>query len=101
MDKPNILVIMSDEHDPAVTGCYGDPIVQTPNLDRLAAAGVTFDAWGRHVASHPIFASAFHATNPPYPEQHPRARVHGGPDRHHGLGQIRALSERGAPLRKN
>ncbi|MFT4637262.1 MAG: plastocyanin [Verrucomicrobiales bacterium] len=35
--------------------------------------GVTFDDWGYHVASHPIFASAFHATNPPYPTQHPRA----------------------------
>ncbi|HIG30006.1 MAG TPA: c-type cytochrome [Verrucomicrobiales bacterium] len=35
--------------------------------------GVTFDDWGHHVASHPVFASAFHATNPPYPEQHPRA----------------------------
>ncbi len=35
--------------------------------------GVTFDDWGNHVASHPIFASAFHATNPPYPEQHPVA----------------------------
>ena len=35
--------------------------------------GVTFDDWGNHVASHPIFASAFHATNPPYPEQHPKA----------------------------
>lgn len=35
--------------------------------------GVTFDDWGQHVASHPIYASAFHATNPPYPEQHPRA----------------------------
>ncbi len=33
--------------------------------------GVAFDAWGRHMASHPIFANAFHATNPPYPEQHP------------------------------
>lgn len=44
MNKPNILVIMSDEHDPAVSGCYGDPIAQTPNLDRLAAEGVTFDA---------------------------------------------------------
>jgi azurin len=32
--------------------------------------GVTFTDWGLHVASHPIFASAFHATNPPYPEQH-------------------------------
>lgn len=34
--------------------------------------GVTFDDWGQHVASHPIFASAFHATNPAYPTQHPR-----------------------------
>ena len=34
--------------------------------------GVTFDKWGNHVASHPIFASTFHATNPEYPNQHPR-----------------------------
>ena len=33
---------MSDEHDPAVTGCYGHPLVQTPNLDRLAAEGTLF-----------------------------------------------------------
>ena len=40
---PNILVIMSDEHDPAVMGNAGHPLVQTPNLDRLAAAGTVFD----------------------------------------------------------
>jgi glucose/arabinose dehydrogenase/plastocyanin len=34
--------------------------------------GVTFDDWGHHVASHPVFASTFHATSPPYPTQHPR-----------------------------
>ena len=43
-DRPNILMIMSDEHDPAVMGCYGDSIVQTPHLDRLAEEGVVFDA---------------------------------------------------------
>jgi choline-sulfatase len=42
--KPNILVIMTDEHDPAVTGCYGDKIVHTPNIDNLARHGITFDA---------------------------------------------------------
>jgi len=42
--RPNLLFIHSDQHCPAVLGCYGDPIVQTPNLDRLAARGVTFDA---------------------------------------------------------
>ncbi|MBM81021.1 MAG: hypothetical protein CMJ78_10565 [Planctomycetaceae bacterium] len=34
--------------------------------------GVTFDDWGQHVASHPIYASAFHSLDPPYPQQHPR-----------------------------
>jgi choline-sulfatase len=43
MKKPNILLIMSDEHDPAVMGPYGNAIVQTPTLDRLAQQGVTFD----------------------------------------------------------
>lgn len=32
--------------------------------------GVTFDKWGNHVASHPVFASSFHATNPAYPREH-------------------------------
>ena len=42
-DRPNVLVIMSDEHDAAITGCYGNRLVRTPNLDRLAARGVAFD----------------------------------------------------------
>ena len=42
--KPNLLFLFSDQHAFHVTGCYGDKIVQTPNLDRLAADGVTFDS---------------------------------------------------------
>lgn len=42
--KPNLLVIMSDEHTASITGCYGNRIVRTPHLDALAAKGVTFDA---------------------------------------------------------
>ena len=34
--------------------------------------GVTFDDWGQHVASHPVFAAAFHSLDPPYPKQHGR-----------------------------
>ncbi len=44
VERPNILLIMSDEHDPGVMGCYGDPVVQTPNMDRLASEGIIFDA---------------------------------------------------------
>lgn len=43
-DRPNILVIMSDEHNTSVTGCYGNSIVRTPNLDRLAEGGTTFES---------------------------------------------------------
>ena len=32
--------------------------------------GVTFDDWGQHLASHPIYAAAFHSLDPPYPLQH-------------------------------
>lgn len=41
--RPNILFIMSDQHTQRVTGCYGDLLVATPHLDRLAATGVAFD----------------------------------------------------------
>ena len=41
--RPNLLYIHTDQHNPYVTGCYGDPLIQTPNLDRLAATGVLFE----------------------------------------------------------
>jgi len=41
--RPNLLYIHSDQHSPFVAGCYGDPLVKTPHLDRLAAEGVVFD----------------------------------------------------------
>lgn len=44
MAAPNFLVIMSDEHNPKVTGYEGHPVISTPNLDRLAAGGTRFDA---------------------------------------------------------
>ncbi len=42
MTASNLLVIMSDEHNPKVMGCAGHPTVQTPNLDALAARGTMF-----------------------------------------------------------
>jgi len=40
--KQNVIVIMSDEHDPRIMGCSGHPFIKTPNLDLLAARGVRF-----------------------------------------------------------
>jgi choline-sulfatase len=43
-DRPNILLVMADQLTPLLMGAYGHPVVQTPNLDRLAEGGVRFDA---------------------------------------------------------
>jgi choline-sulfatase len=43
LNRPNLLYIHSDQHNPYVMGCAGDPVVETPNLDRLAARGARFD----------------------------------------------------------
>jgi choline-sulfatase len=42
--RPNILVIMFDQLTPGALGCYGNPVVKSPTIDRLAAEGVVFDA---------------------------------------------------------
>lgn len=41
--KPNLLLIMCDQLRADVLGCYGNRLVQTPNMDRLAARGICFD----------------------------------------------------------
>ena len=41
--RPNIVFLMSDDQSTYTMGCYGNPDVQTPNLDRLAADGMVFD----------------------------------------------------------
>lgn len=41
--KPmNLLLILSDEHNPKVLGCSGNAVVQTPCLDSIADAGTRF-----------------------------------------------------------
>lgn len=41
--KPNLLVVLSDQHSFDMLGAYGNEEVITPNLDRFAKAGIRFD----------------------------------------------------------
>ena len=40
--RPNIIVIVSDDHRYDALGCLGNPVIKTPVLDDLAAGGVLF-----------------------------------------------------------
>ncbi|WP_231741793.1 sulfatase family protein [Stieleria varia] len=41
--RPNIVFLLSDDQCTYSVGCYGNPDVQTPHMDRLAADGIVFD----------------------------------------------------------
>jgi len=41
-DKPHIVLFMSDDHGWADSGVYGDTVVKTPGIDRLARQGLRF-----------------------------------------------------------
>ncbi len=42
VDKPNLVVIFTDDLGYGDLGCYGSPTIRTPNLDRMAAEGLRF-----------------------------------------------------------
>ncbi|MGV8877734.1 MAG: sulfatase [Sphingobacteriaceae bacterium] len=41
--QPNIVIIISDDHSYQTIGAYGSKLVKTPNIDRIANEGVTFE----------------------------------------------------------
>jgi len=40
--RPNVVLVVSDDHGRGDLGCYGNPVIQTPHLDALATEGVRF-----------------------------------------------------------
>jgi arylsulfatase A-like enzyme len=57
---PNIVFFVVDEMRADHMGCAGNPIVQTPNLDRLASEGMRFSrAYCSHTICMPARASMF------------------------------------------
>jgi choline-sulfatase len=48
---PNIVFFFADDQTTSTLGCYGNSVVQTPNIDSLAAEGMRFD---NAFVSHPI-----------------------------------------------
>jgi len=111
-DKPNVLMLMGDQHPVYMTGCYGHPFARTPSMDSIAEQGTTFDAaycasplcapsraammTGRHVHSIEVWdnASPLRCDWPTFAHSFTAAgyrtilcgKMHFvGPDQHHGF----------------
>ena len=53
-DRPNIIYIMADDLGYGDLGSYGQKIIKTPNLDRMAAEGMCFtDHYAGHTVCRP------------------------------------------------
>ena len=58
--KPNVILIFSDQHRADVMGFQGHPDVMTPNLDAMAKGGVVFNrAYCQNAISAPSRMSMF------------------------------------------
>lgn len=51
--QPNIIFILADDLGPGDLGCYGQKIIRTPNIDRIAAEGMRFT---RHYSGNAVCA---------------------------------------------
>ncbi|MFP6671767.1 MAG: arylsulfatase [Pirellulaceae bacterium] len=53
-EKPNIIYIMADDLGYGDLGCYGQKVIKTPNIDRLARNGIRFtDHYSGHTVCRP------------------------------------------------
>ena len=41
-EQPNILFVLSDQHNARCMSCAGEPLLRTPHMDRLAREGIRF-----------------------------------------------------------
>ena len=53
--RPNIIYIMSDDHDADAISAYNNKLISTPNIDRLAKEGIQFNKAfvGNSICPHP------------------------------------------------
>ncbi|MCL2013366.1 MAG: sulfatase-like hydrolase/transferase [Oscillospiraceae bacterium] len=67
-EKPNVLLILADQHRQDCLSVYGNPDVISPNLEAIAGDGVVFDA---HFCPYPVCTpSRYSLFSGKYPHEH-------------------------------
>ena len=73
MKQPNIIIMYADDLGFGDVGCYGAAAVPTPNIDRLAAAGIQF--YQGYATAATCTPSRYSLLTGSYPWRNPRAAI--------------------------
>jgi len=95
-DRPNLVLIMTDNHGAWTLGCYGNRDIRTPNIDRLAREGVLFSrCYSSNAVCSPTRATWLTGLMPSQHGVHcfisPRVQI--GPEAFGTLDEFRSLPE--------
>jgi arylsulfatase A-like enzyme len=72
--RPNVVLILTDNHGAWTLGCYGNPDIRTPHIDRLAREGLRFPhSYSSNAVCSPTRATLFTGL---LPSQRSRQRTH-------------------------
>ena len=94
---PNVLLIMTDNHGAWTLGCYGNPDIRTPNIDRLAQQGIRFTrAFSSNAVCSPTRATYLTGLMPSQHGVHcflRRNEAQMGPNPYSTIAEFRTLPE--------
>jgi arylsulfatase A-like enzyme len=95
--RPNVVLIMTDNHGAWSLGCYGNPEVRTPNIDRMAGEGVLFtDCYSSNPVCSPTRATFLTGLMPSQHGVHSwlvRDRLQMGPEAESTIREFPSLPE--------
>lgn len=95
--KTNVIFILTDNHGAWTMGCYGNPDIKTPNIDRMAKEGIRFDrAFCNNAVCSPTRATYLTGLMPSQHGVHNflrRSPLQMGPDARNTLEEFTSLPE--------
>jgi arylsulfatase A-like enzyme len=94
--RPNVVIIMTDNHGEWTLGCYGNQDIKTPHIDQLAKEGTLFTrAFANNAVCSPTRASFLTGLMPCQHGVHCflRTRIQTGPDSFNTLEEFQSIPQ--------
>src|SRR5262245_31876528 len=92
---PNVVLILTDNQSASTLGCYGNPDIRSPNIDRLAREGALFEhCYSSNAVCSPTRATLLTGLIPSQHGVHSYLTAGGaqvGPQAHSTIGEFRSF----------